>query len=348
MTPSYFNVLVGDDYILGNTLEKVACSLERKGLSVIRAPRSSGQRATCLADTDMVKALPLADVIAVSSRTKIDESILGSASRLRAIVFPSIGTNGITLSSANDHTILVAHGATNENKESMAEATIMIIIALLYNLFHKHQCCMGGEAPPAPQSLGATMLKGKILGLLGFGGISKEIVKRLSSWGVTIYIHTRTIPDQADPNLVFVARDVLFKKCDIVSVHLPLDIETADSIGDAEFAKMKKGAYFVNTSRGGIVDEKALYCALQSGRLSGAAIDVFKEEPLTGDHPFKRLKNVILTSHNLGHTTELFESLVPVMDENITLILKNQRPLYLRNPEIFAKWQAISRPILID
>jgi phosphoglycerate dehydrogenase-like enzyme len=117
-----------------------------------------------------------------------------------------------------------------------------------------------------------------------------------------------------------------------------LNDETRHLIGERELALMKPGAYLINTSRGGAIDEPFLIEALNSGRLGGAAIDVWEEEPARPDHPLRSHPNVIATGHNVGHSEEVYASLGPAAVENILRGLRGERPLYLRNPDVLARW----------
>ena len=101
---------------------------------------------------------------------------------------------------------------------------------------------------------------------------------------------------------------------------------------------MKPSAYLINTARGGLVDDAALVDALRTGRLAGAALDVFQQEPLPRDHPYRDLRNVILTPHMVGHTREIFDAIPPTALENIGRIFRGELPLYPRNPEVLSRW----------
>ena len=123
-------------------------------------------------------------------------------------------------------------------------------------------------------------------------------------------------------------------------MHLPLTPETRGLLGPAELAGMKRDAYLINTSRGGIVDEVALAAALANGTLAGAAIDVFEAEPPPANHPLRGLENVILTEHTVGCTRQLFSSLVPTAVENVARIVSGQEPLHVCNRDVLERWRA--------
>lgn len=125
---------------------------------------------------------------------------------------------------------------------------------------------------------------------------------------------------------------------DVVSIQVVLTGETQHLMGAKEFALMKPGAYFINTSRGGVVDEDALIGALED-HLGGAALDVWREEPCPPGHPLRTHPRVIATAHNAAHSEELYAGLPGAAVENVTRALRGQKPLYVRNPGVLPRWR---------
>jgi D-3-phosphoglycerate dehydrogenase len=279
-------------------------------------------------------------VVLVSSRTPLSRPLLAGARRLRGVVFPSIGTDSCDVAAATELGIPVANGATPENVESMAEATVMLAVALLLELpvrQHQFATC---AARPAPSALTSRMLAGRTVGLVGFGRIARAVVGRLAGWRVDRVLAATRTPDPAGwPDVEFVELDVLLAASDVVSVHLPLTGETRGLLGESRLRRMRPDSVLVNTARGGIVDEAALARVLDDGPVSGAAIDTFATEPVPPDHPLRRRHDVILTQHIIGHTRELFDSLAPMAVENVACLLAGRRPRYLRNPEVLPAWR---------
>jgi phosphoglycerate dehydrogenase-like enzyme len=189
---------------------------------------------------------------------------------------------------------------------------------------------------PRPAELDSRSLRGAALGLIGFGRIAKEICARLAGWGLAaILCHTRTPRPQEWPQVRFCSLDRLLAESDIVSVHLPLDATTRGLVGRPELDRMRRDAVLINTSRGGIVDEVALADALRGGTIAGAAVDTFAVEPLVADNPLRGVPNVLLTDHVVGHTVEMYRSLVPAAVENTERILRGRQPRYPVNPAVF-------------
>lgn len=121
-----------------------------------------------------------------------------------------------------------------------------------------------------------------------------------------------------------------------MTLHVPLTPATRGLLGAEQLGWMKPGAYLINTARGGVVDEQALYDALASGRLAGAALDVFAEEPPPADHPLFRLENVIVTPHMAAHTEEAMYRMATMVAEEIVTVLRGGRPRWCANPEVYA------------
>jgi len=156
--------------------------------------------------------------------------------------------------------------------------------------------------------LGGMQLQGKVLGLLGLGGIGLEVARMALGLGMKVVAWNRSpVPDAPVP---LVGRDEVLASADILSLHLALTDETRGLLGAAELARLKPGVILVNTARGALVDEAALIAALESGHLRHAGLDVFANEPLAADHPLTRVANVTLTAHAAFRTPEASETLL--------------------------------------
>lgn len=332
-------VFVGSDRVLGDTLDHAAAALGAAGCNVIRGHAEPPPHRTRYALSTARRYFEAASVLLISSRTIIDAAMLEVAPRLHAVVFASIGTDSIDLPAATDRGIIVANGATAENVESLAEATVMLIAALLLDLPRKQRQFALRFARARADELSARMVSGKTIGLIGFGRIARSVTRRLQGWGTEILAYDRHPDETPVAGVRFVELDELLARSDVVSVHLPLTAETRGLLGAAEFARMKREACVINTSRGGIVDEAALAEALSAGRIAGAAIDVFETEPPPVDHPLRGLENVILTEHTVGCTRELFASLAPTAVENVMRVIQGRDPLHIRNPAALLRWR---------
>ena len=325
-------VFVATDRALGPTLAKLADALAERRVAVVRPAGSSAMRA--LSPEEVGDAT----VVVVSSRTPVSRAFMASVPALRGVVYPSIGIESCDVAAATELGVVVANGATLENVESMAEATTMLIAALRLELPVKQRHFR--EPRPAPGRPSGAMVAGSTVGLIGFGRIAKAVTRRLDGWGARVLSHTRTPPAKtAWPQVTFVDLPTLLAESDVVSLHLPLTAATRNLIGAKELAMMKSGSCLINTSRGGLVDERSLVDALRKGRLGGAAIDTFAVEPPAPNHPLGQCENVILTAHDVGHTRDLFDSLVPTAVENVMRILGGTVPAHVCNPAVLPRWQ---------
>jgi phosphoglycerate dehydrogenase-like enzyme len=283
--------------------------------------------------------LEAADVAVFTTRVRCSPAALRRAERLRGIVFPSSGTEAIDIAAANREGVAVGYGAVPENHLSLAEATVLLILALLYDLHGTENVLR--QNLPRPAEKKASMLMGKRVGLIGFGRIATGVVERLHGWDVDLAVFDhRAFAKPIPPWVRVLSLDELLATSDVVSLHATLHSANAGLIGGRELGLMKPTAFLVNTARGGLVDEKALCAALRDRRIAGAALDTFCQEPLSPDSELRRLPNVILTPHMVGSTRECFARLPDLLYENVTALLNGDPPVLQRNPEAIAAWRA--------
>jgi D-3-phosphoglycerate dehydrogenase len=291
-----------------------------------------------------------ADALVLTTRTIAPRALLEAAPQLRGIVFPTIGTEAVHLADARDLGLIIGHGPTQENLVGMAESTVMLIAALFLDLPGKQRMTRTNQPRPALNHMKAKLVRGKTIGLVGIGRIARAVAERLSGWNVRILAADPYVrPENLPKGIELVDLRTLLRESDLVSLHVTITDETRRMIGRSELALMKPTAYLVNTARGSAVDEGALVEALSSNRLAGAALDVFEKEPLSADSPLRALGNVILTSHIVGHVSEMHQSFLETALENLDRILKGELPLHVRNPDAIPAWrnrlQRISEPL---
>jgi phosphoglycerate dehydrogenase-like enzyme len=256
---------------------------------------------------------------------------------LRGIVSPLLGFDWIDIDEATRRSIPVVNTETPESRESMAEATIMLVLALLYRLKDSEAQLRGGGERVQHRS----MLKGRTLGIVGYGGISRELIRRLENWQPDVLVHTRT-PPASDVPVAFVSLEHLLRASDVVLLMTRLDDGRRHLLDRRRLQSMKPGVLLVNTARGGLIDESALVEALQSGQVGAAALDVFEVEPLPGDHALRRLPNVILTPHAVGHTDEALQAIPRMAAANVKQLMAGQLPASCKNNAVEAAWTAFS------
>ncbi len=337
------NILFFRDPDVWSLLRPAAEMVRAAGHQVRVVPRRvmHGPGAGGLADV-AGDALAAAEIIVAAPRAPVTAAMMDQAPRLRALVSPVGGVDSFDLPEAARRAIIVAHGGTDEQFTSMAESTLALLLALAYRvpvLDHTVRAIRDGWRNPAAGP--GLMLRGKTVGLWGYGPIGERVAARLAGWDMRLIASTRSrAPGETDGPVTFVDRETLLAESDILSLHLREVPETRGVLDRAGLAQMKPGALLVNTARGSLVDEAAMVEALASGQLAGAALDCFEIEPLPGDSPLRDLPNVILTPHNVGHTRALFGSMATALLENLRRLAAGEAPAIARNPEVLEAWQA--------
>lgn len=333
-------VFIGGDYAIPDVLDEIAAGLTEKGVRVVRGAALKPPAITEYPETQWDELFGETDVAMITVRTRLQPELLERSKRLRGIVFPTIGTDSLELADAKRLGIIVANGATPENFLSMAESTVMLISCLFLDLHAKERMTRQGDKRPNLGEMKARMVRGRTIGLIGMGRIARGVVERLQGWGVNIISFDPYVTqDKAPAGVTMVDMPTLLKDSDLVSIHVTLTSETRHMIGAEELAQMKPTAYLVNTARGGAVDDDALVAALKAGKIGGAALDVFAQEPLQPESELRDLPNVIVTSHIVGHALDMKESFVKAGIENITRILAGEDPVHIRNPDVLPAWR---------
>ncbi len=244
-------------------------------------------------------AARIADADAVlCNKTVLGRAELDAAKNLRYIGLFATGYNNIDVSYARERGIDVCN-AGEYSTMAVAQHTFALILELCdkvgrYNTFVQE----GGWKRSRFFSIfeyPTCELYGKTLGIIGYGSIGRAVANIALAFGMRVLVSTRT--PREDVRVTFVDRTTLLAQSDFVSCHTPLTPETAGMMDAAAFAAMKRGAYFINTSRGGVVDEAALAAAVKSGHLSGAALDVVAAEPMAADCPLCGSENILITPH---------------------------------------------------
>jgi D-3-phosphoglycerate dehydrogenase len=242
------------------------------------------------------------EVLIVRSRTKVTKSIIEAGKRLKLVGRAGVGLDNIDLEAAEKKGVKVLN-TPEAPANAAAELTLGLILSLVRSIPQADSAMRQGKW--IKNQLIGWELKGKTLGTIGLGNVGERVAKLAKAFEMKILITKRTPPDPAllkELGAEFVPLSELLRRSDVVTVHIPYTSQTHHMIGEKEFQLMKKGTFFVNTSRGAIVDEKALLKALKSGLLGGVALDVFETEPPI-DWTLMRLPNVICTPH-IGAQTE--------------------------------------------
>jgi D-3-phosphoglycerate dehydrogenase len=247
---------------------------------------------------ELMTVLPKYDGCVVRSRTKIRQPLIDACPNLKVIVRGGVGLDTIDAEYARTKGITVMN-TPQASSASVAELTIGFMFSLARSLY-RATATMKAEKWEK-KSFEGDELGGKVLGLLGIGNIGREVAKRAAALGMTVIAYDPYVKKSAEARLVTL--DELLARSDYISLHLPKTKDSADMIGKAQFNKMKTGVRIINCARGGIIQDAALYEALTNGKVAGAALDVFAEEPPT-DWKLVKLDNVICSPHIGAATRE--------------------------------------------
>ena len=270
----------------------------------------------------LLKEAADADII-LCNKTVIDKEVFDAAENLKYIGLFATGYNNIDIEYAKQKGVTVCN-AGSYSTDAVTQQVIGYILMHYtaipeYNEFVKN----GGwkkSAVFSPLVFFSDEVAGKTLGIVGYGSIGKSVEKAAKGLGMNVLVYTRTVRENGETR--FTDLDTLLKESDIVTLHCPLNAQSADMMNAEAFARMKDGAFFINTSRGGTVDENALYDALSSGKLSGAAVDVLKKEPMSKDCPLDKAPNLIITPHTAWAPLTTRKRLLGIVESNIEAFLK--------------------------
>ncbi len=253
-------------------------------------------------ETDIAWLQRIGDAEAIILGWGLPDAVIERAPNLRMISFTGIGVaNFVNLALCTSRDITVSN-TPGYADQTVAEHTLALMFACARHIVSLDRAVRSGHWRGDQQGFD---LRGKTLGLIGFGGIGRRTADLATALGmhVVAWARDRAVVD-ASPSAVFADMPELLRESDIVSLHLALNTETIGFLDADRIGTMKEGAVLINTARGELIDETAMIEALQDGRLSSAGVDVFAEEPLPDDHPFRSIENVVLTPHTGFNTPE--------------------------------------------
>lgn len=259
----------------------------------------------------------------IAGTEKYDRDILESCKQLKVIARFGVGTDNFDLEAMREMGIQVG---VISNSNAVAEFALTLILSAMKNMPRYDQAARQGKWSRFPM----LELGGKTVGLVGFGRIGRRLAELLTGFNVTILAYDPYMNEEAakERNVIPVSFEELLEKSDVVSLHLPSSKETNHLFNAETIEKMKDGAYLVNTARGTLVDEKALYDALVNKKLSGAALDVYEKEPITPDNPLFELDNIVLAPHVSALTYETNYNGAIICAESIVRVARGEKPVY--------------------
>jgi D-3-phosphoglycerate dehydrogenase len=280
-----------------------------------------------LAEAELLELLRDVEIYIVGN-ARVPRSVIERSPQLALISKYGVGVDNVDLDAATEHGVLVTN-APGANAISVAEMTMGLLLSLSRALKEIERSLRDGGW----RIVAGHELSGRTLGIMGLGNIGKQVAMRARAFNMRVLANDIVeYPEfcakfEVEP----VSFDRLLSESDVVTLHVPLTPLTRHRIGRRELALMRRGSILIHTARGGVVDEKALYEALASRHLAGAAVDVFEQEPL-GDSPLRSLQNVILTPHIAGITYEASERIAGRTLRNVQAYLAGSAPPDLVNP----------------
>ena len=266
-----------------------------------------------------------ADYLLVSGRLKINRTVLGNAQNIKMIQRTGVGLDSIDLEYIRNHDVpfYVNKGV---NAQSVAEHTILLMLASLRNLVEINENTKRGIWKKQAQGVCTHELCGKTVGLIGMGAIGRKVAGMLKAFRAEVLYNDVSKMKQEDENALgikFSTREEIIEKSDIISLHCPLTDDTRHMINDRAVNKMKNGVILINTARGGLIDEAALINGIKNGKIAGAGIDVYEKEPVDNSEVLN-LQNVITTPHIGGVTYDSFYQMMYQAMRNIEMFDKGQ------------------------
>ncbi len=281
--------------------------------------------ATGLEEEDLIAQVGEVEGIVIRAGGNINRRVLKNAPRLKVVGRHGVGVDNVDLQAAAERGVYVVNTPLAP-VEPVAQHTLGLIIMLSKHIRRADKAARQGKWEARFEYIGQS-LRGKTLGIVGFGNIGRRLAELCQPFYMTILYHDILKQEEEAGRLRarWVELDELLRWSDYISLHTPLLPATYHLIGERELSLMKPTAYLINTSRGAVVDEAALIAALRAGKIAGAGLDVFEQEPTPADNPLFELPNVVLTPHMASHTEEALRDMAMVV-KDIIAVLEGEEP----------------------
>jgi len=273
--------------------------------------------------------LPRADAILIADAPLTTEMIQ-QAAKLKMVQHQGVGYERIDVKALAKAGVPLALCPAGTD-EAVGEHTVLLMLAALKRLVAAHDAMVVGKWLRWELRISTRDLYGKTVGLIGFGRTGRAVAKRLRGFGVRLIANDPYITlsdlERAEFGITLVSKETILREADIVSLHVPLTEETRHLIGRPELAQMKPSAVLINVSRGGVIDQPAVYEALKDRRIMAAGLDVYSPEPLPPGDPLTTLDNVVLTPHIAAGTLDAFRTKLRFALGNIARVMGGEEPL---------------------
>lgn len=313
---------------------------QRTSLEVVVLPKPPGE-------AELLSLVKDAAALVVRSETKVTRNVMAAAPELKVVGRAGVGVDNVDVEAATERGVIVMN-TPGGNTISTAELTFSMLMALARKIPQAHLSMTRGEWER--KAFKGTELFGKTLGVLGMGRIGSEVAKRALAFGMKVvaYDPYLTLDRAKELGVELVEElDPLFAGADFITVHMPMTEQTRGMINAAAFAKMKAGVRLLNCARGGIINEADLLAAINSGKVAGAALDVYEAEPLAKDSPIRNNPKIIMTPHLGASTEEAQENVgIEVAEQIIDLLTAGEVRNAVNLPNLDAKTYVRVKPFL--
>ncbi|MBV9106213.1 MAG: phosphoglycerate dehydrogenase [Verrucomicrobia bacterium] len=300
-----------------------------------------------LKEKDLVAIAAEYSAIVVRSQTKITADVIQAAKRLKVVGRAGVGVDNVDVDAATRRGVIVMN-TPGGNTVSTAEHAFSLLVSIARNIPQAHASVKAGKWDR--KSFEGVELHGKTIGIFGMGRIGTEVARRVIAFGMRAIAYDPYLSPSRARSLqveLFDDLDQVLAQSDFVTMHMPLTAETEHLINSERIAKMRRGARIVNCARGGLIDEKALFAALQSGQIAAAALDVYETEPPPAEFPLRTLPNVVFTPHLGASTAEAQESVgIEIAEAIRSVLLEGVIRNAVNVPNIDAKTLAVIAPYL--
>jgi glycerate dehydrogenase len=283
---------------------------------------------TCYGSTEANEIIPRlnesgADIL-ICNKTPITANVIRSCDKLKYIGLFATGYNNIDIDAAKSRGITVCN-APGYSTFAVVQHTFALLLELVSRVRDYRLLVDEGDWIKSRTfshfPLPLTELYGKTMGIVGFGAIGRRAAAAAQAFGMKVVVYTRTKPDSPPPGIAFAERDELFSAADVISLHCPLNPGSENMINQQTLRLFKPTAYLINTARGALIDEDALYAALSADRLAGAGVDVLRSEPMNADNRLRLLKNCVITPHVAWAPIETRRRLTDIVAANLRAYL---------------------------
>ena len=289
-------------------------------------------------EAGLVKVAADAQGILFRAKPRCTESLMAACKSLKVVGRHGVGLDTVDIPAATRLGVAVVH-APGSNSQAVAEHALMLMLTCVKRTLAQHRMTRAGDWSGRNGAPGThhTELAGKTLGIVGIGNIGRRVARFCGAIGMKVLAYDKYVPAAeirargAEP---VESLEALLPQVDVLTCHTPLTPDTKHMINARTLGLMKRGAIYVNTSRGGVQEEHALFEALTRGQLGSAGIDVFEEEPASVDNPLMNLQNVVLSTHMAGVTREATRNAAMQVTSEMLRVLRGEKPDVLVNPDV--------------